>query len=202
MVLQSFGGLELNWFDGGLLLGGFLCAFYFLPWPEPLFASGFWFCTIIVAKSDLAFYLIPDAATLALAGLGFSRAVILNFSPGITAENIISGLWAPVASALLAFALFFGIGWIYERLTGREGLGFGDVKLAGALGLWLDPRGFALALELAALSGFLLVLRQRFRRGSLRSAKLPLGAFLAPAGFLVYFASCFAGFGLIDTRLS
>lgn len=184
---ESFG---FNWLYGGLLLGGLVCAFTILPWPEPLFASGFWCCVIVIAKSDLAFYLIPDAATFVLAGFGLTRAIVLSFPRDAGAPDGEHGLWASIASALLAFALFFVTSWIYERLTGREGLGFGDVKLAGALGLWLDPRAFALALELAAFTGFLLVFRHAIKGQSLRQARLPLGALLAPAGFAVYFASC------------
>lgn len=194
--------LGRNWPQGGVVFASLLCAFYLLPWPETFFASGFWFCAFIIAKSDLAFYLIPDIATLTLAGLGLLRAIVPSFSPHATVLDLVSGLWPHLGSALLAFTLFFAIGWSYEWLTGREGLGFGDVKLAGALGLWLNPEGIALALELAAFAGFILVIRQGFRGEGLRFVRLPLGALLAPSGFFVYFTSCFAGVDFTSVSLS
>jgi prepilin signal peptidase PulO-like enzyme (type II secretory pathway) len=185
-------GLQLKCFETGLIFAGLLSAFAFLPWPEPLFVSGFWICTLVIVKSDLAFYLIPDAATLFLAGLGLLRAAIFSFSPQMTASEFFSALWPPLASAMLAFALFFAVAGIYEWLTGREGLGFGDVKLAGALGVWLDFEGFALALELAACTALLLVLWQARKGKNWRFARLPLGAFLTPAAFCVYVTSSLA----------
>ena len=51
-------------------------------------------------------------------------------------------MWEAVGIALLRGAvlalLFLGLRALYRRLRGRDGIGLGDVKLAGVAGAWLD----------------------------------------------------------------
>ena len=49
-------------------------------------------------------------------------------------------------------AAFFGLWALYRRLRGREGIGLGDVKLAGVAGVWLDWPTIPVAVEIAALA--------------------------------------------------
>jgi leader peptidase (prepilin peptidase)/N-methyltransferase len=90
--------------------------------------------------------------------------------------------------ALAAAAVFFAFRWIYQRLRGREGIGLGDVKLAGVAGLWLSWSGFSIAIEIAALSALgVFAARQRMKARAFRpTVKIPFGAFLAPAIWLCW----------------
>jgi len=49
--------------------------------------------------------------------------------------------------------LFWSVAWVYKRFRGWNGLGFGDVKLIGALALWSGLAGTATVVLAAALSG-------------------------------------------------
>jgi leader peptidase (prepilin peptidase)/N-methyltransferase len=71
-------------------------------------------------------------------------------------------------------------------LRGREGLGWGDVKLAGVAGVWLDLVMLPIAIEIAALGAIAVYLwRQYSRSRPLRlESRLPFGAFLAPSIWL------------------
>jgi prepilin signal peptidase PulO-like enzyme (type II secretory pathway) len=71
----------------------------------------------------------------------------------------------------------------YRFWRGREGLGFGDVKLAGACAVWINLNEQVFALELAAASAALLVL---FRGPRASGALIPFGALLAPSAWLVF----------------
>jgi len=68
-------------------------------------------------------------------------------------------------------------------LRGREGIGLGDVKLAGVAGAWLDWPTIPLAIELVALVGLAVYLAIKITSGQpMRSTyRLPFGLFLAPA---------------------
>ena len=57
------------------------------------------------------------------------------------------------ALGLLPALLLFAVGWAFERTTGTEGLGFGDVKLLALLGLALGLSDSLTALVLAATQG-------------------------------------------------
>jgi leader peptidase (prepilin peptidase)/N-methyltransferase len=81
---------------------------------------------------------------------------------------------------------FLGLRVIYRQLRKRDGLGLGDVKLAGVAGAWLGWQTMSIAVEIAAVSALIVYLgRQRALGRPLRSISyLPFGLFLAPAIWL------------------
>ena len=59
---------------------------------------------------------------------------------------------------------------MYRRIRGRDGIGLGDVKLAGVAGVWLDWWVLPVAIEIAALAA-LAVYAMRFLHGRNLSAR-------------------------------
>ena len=47
---------------------------------------------------------------------------------------------------------FFSLRILYRRIRGHDGIGLGDVKLAGVAGVWLDWWVLPVAIEIAALA--------------------------------------------------
>ena len=103
------------------------------------------------------------------------------------AGAVAAALARAVATATIFYAFRFG----YRRWRGREGMGLGDVKLAAAAGAWLDWNALPFAVEMAALGALAFVLIARFvsRRPIDAAAKLPFGAFLAPAIWVAWAAA-------------
>jgi leader peptidase (prepilin peptidase)/N-methyltransferase len=68
-------------------------------------------------------------------------------------------------------------------VRGREGIGLGDVKLAGAAGVWLAWTTIPVAIEIAALAALAVYVGRQFAGGRVMSAtaRMPFGLFLAPA---------------------
>ncbi|WP_245428142.1 prepilin peptidase [Roseiarcus fermentans] len=133
-----------------------------------------------VASADARRYVVPDA----LSGGAFALGVI-----HAAAANPDSGLEAPLmalARAAFAAGLFLLVRIAYRRFRRRDGLGLGDVKLAGAAGAWLSLPMLPIAIEIAALAALAAyVVRQRKRSRLLRAAgRVPFGAFFAPAIWL------------------
>ena len=150
-------------------------------------ALGWWVAVVAIVRSDLAHYIIPDGASAAVALLGLVQAVAVPIASGAGfPEATFAGVSA-LGTGAGAFLLFWAVGLVFRRIRGREALGFGDVKLAGASALWLAPGDAALALEIAALGAVAVLLIAR-RRNSARETAVPFGAFLAPAAWLVYVA--------------
>ncbi|MCS6867609.1 A24 family peptidase [Thermus sp.] len=120
---------------------------------------------------------LPDRLTLPLLPLALLLTPLLGLSP----------LEALKGSLLAAggLALAGGLYWAFRPLPEGEeeeepvAMGYGDVKLLGALGAWLGAYSF-LALFLGVFAGaFLgLLLRQR---------KLPFGPYLALGGVVAFF---------------
>jgi leader peptidase (prepilin peptidase)/N-methyltransferase len=80
---------------------------------------------------------------------------------------------------------------LYRRTRGREGLGAGDPKLLGAIGLWTGWAALPVILFLAALAGIGAALaggRGRLDRmpfGSLIAAAAMIWSGLAAAGYVL-----------------
>lgn len=133
---------------------------------------------LTLAALDWAELWLPDAltGTLALAGLAATP-----WAPPELTERLIGGA--------AGFVTLWAIGAGYQALRGRQGLGGGDPKLFGAIGLWLGWRLLPVVLMLAALVGLGVVLVWRLRGGVVPADEaLPFGAFLAVAAYPAWLA--------------
>jgi leader peptidase (prepilin peptidase)/N-methyltransferase len=98
-------------------------------------------------------------------------------------DAIMQSLATAALRGTVLAAAFWGLRIAYGRLRGREGIGLGDVKLAGAAGVWLDWATMPVAVEIAALAALAVYAVRRFRGGRSvrRTIRLPFGLFFAPA---------------------
>ena len=154
-----------------------------LPWPLALASTILGALMIAGAEVDARTYLLPDAVTWSAIALGILAAFALNpFEPWLNAGLAVArGAWTAAALALLR--------WGYAQIRGREGLGFGDVKLAAAVGAWLPVALIPFCFALATCTALVTVLFARLRGERVEAtAKLPFGAFLCPALWLVFYA--------------
>lgn len=134
-----------------------------------------------IAVIDARSFLIPDI----LNGAGLALGLI-HVAAGGDGAAVLEALMRGAGLAAALLALREG----YRRLRGREGLGLGDVKLAGVAGVWLELSAIPLAIEVAALSA-LLVIGARHLAGGPKArldGRLPFGLFLAPAIWVAWVA--------------
>ena len=135
---------------------------------------------LAIAASDFRRYIIPNELVATAAALALLRAATIGPEAGWEAM-----LWASVRALAIALPLL-ALMAAYRRWRGRDGLGLGDVKLAGVAGAWLGLATVFAAIELATLSA----LAAYFLTGTIRkrppkaTAFLPFGLFLAPAIWL------------------
>ncbi len=154
------------------------------PGPEGIAGAVFGWLLLALAAIDLAAFWLPDrlTAALALAGLGTGLA---SLPPDLT-QRLIGGFAGYGALWLVATG--------YRALRGREGLGGGDAKLMGAIGLWLGWRALPLVLLAACLLGFAVLLLWRLRGRQVTAAdRLPLGTLLAAAAFPLWLFQAMLG---------
>ena len=124
---------------------------------------------IVISFIDLDFFIIPDQLLVAGLGVWFLLQI---FNPFVSWTDALGG-------GGLAFALMLVI-----FVLARGGMGFGDVKLAGLIGLYLGISLSLLALVLAFVLGAtvgagLLLLGLKKRKDP-----IPFGPFLALGAFL------------------
>lgn len=143
--------------------------------PGPVGAAGavFGWLLLTLAALDVTEYWLPDALTGTLALTGLAAGLV---APPEWADRLIGGAAGFGALWLIAFA--------YRRLRGREGLGGGDPKLLGAIGLWLGWRMLPFVLLLAGLVGLAMVVMAAARGRSMTATdRLPFGAMMAIAAY-------------------
>lgn len=144
----------------------------------PAAASAVFICLLIaLAAIDIRHMILPDELTLSGAALFF---IYSFFNPEINQlEAVLSGLGG---------ALFFaGLYYFYLKIRKIEGLGFGDVKMALFMGLFLGLHRLAVAIFLASLFGLLVgIFIIVFKKKNLKLA-LPFGPFLSLGSFVSLF---------------
>lgn len=132
-----------------------------------------WFL-LALCLTDIRCYLLPDKLTLPLLWLGL-------ISHGDTSTTVLRDA---VYGAVVGYLVMRGIYWASKKLTGREGLGYGDFKLMAALGAWLGWASLPLLATLASVLGMIIfLLRYIVARNS---GPLPFGPSLAVSGLLIY----------------
>ncbi len=113
-----------------------------LPW----IGAALGWLLLTLALIDARHFLLPDMLTLPLIPAGL---LVTWWGDQSTAGSGL--LLHHLAGALVGFGGLSGIGWIYKRLRGREGLGLGDAKLMAAVGAWVGWAGLGSVLLWAAL---------------------------------------------------
>ena len=132
------------------------------------------FSLIAIAVIDIDTRMIPDVVVLPMLWLGlFYNA----FGLIVDADDAILG-------AVAGYLVLWLIYWIYKLVTGMEGLGFGDLKLAAMLGAWLGVTMIPIFLMVAFTAGTLVGVGLIIFAGGSRHSVVPFGPFLAAAGWV------------------
>lgn len=169
-----------------------------LSWKTPL-AITFFYLLLVLTAIDFDTRRLPTPIVSGIAIAGLLAAAIAQITAadmGPLVGTSVTGLMSlPLVSAAVGFALGAGasmaIAGLYGVLRGRQGLGFGDVRLLGAMGLVLGPfvlLAYALANILGVLGAVpvLIAARRGQREGAaVEPASIPFGPYLAAAGVIV-----------------
>ncbi|MBW1952548.1 MAG: prepilin peptidase [Deltaproteobacteria bacterium] len=161
---------------GGLLALGLWARF---PGEPLLFAYGpFTAALVILTGLDLEHQWLPDIITLPGIALGLVLALIL---PHLSFSQALAG-------AVAGAALLQAIGWGYGKVTGRQGLGGGDVKLLALIGAFLGLKSIPVVILISATLGSLGGGMLAWKSGQGRLTPIPFGPFLGLAALVYLFA--------------
>lgn len=132
---------------------------------------------VALSAIDIATLRLPDVLTLPLALLGVVFAASLGWDE--PESRIVAGG--------IAFAALAAIGWLYERVRGRAGLGLGDAKLLAASATWLGLAGIpAVVLWACSLALAWVAVSWLMGRSYGLGSALAFGPFLAAGTWLVF----------------
>lgn len=131
---------------------------------------------VTISFIDLHHQIIPDV--LSLPGIVVGLAVSPLFSHLSWLDSVI-GMIAGGGSLYL-------VAVIYHRLTGKEGMGGGDVKLLAMIGAWMGWQSLPLIVLISSLIGAIIGATFLLLAGKGLRVRIPFGPFLS-LGALLYF---------------
>lgn len=172
-----------------------VAAGFVAPGAEGAAGAVFGWLLLALAALDVAALWLPNilTGTLALAGLAVGLSGIAAPSPAGVNWELFSGLKPDLAERLIGGVVGYAVLWLaamlYRTARGRHGLGGGDSKMFGAIGLWLGWQALPLVLLAACLLGLAAaVILALARRRWDNAVRLPFGAMLAAAAFATWLA--------------
>jgi leader peptidase (prepilin peptidase)/N-methyltransferase len=146
---------------------------------------------IALTGIDIDHQLLPDSITLPLLWAGLLAAAVIGPLAGTSlAGTHGGGIALPVSArdAIIGAAAGYSSLWLvyhtFRLVTGKEGMGYGDFKLFGALGAWLGWKLLPLVILLSAATGAVIGILMIVLKGRDRAAPMPFGPYLAAAGWL------------------
>jgi leader peptidase (prepilin peptidase)/N-methyltransferase len=130
---------------------------------------------------DLDHQLLPDIITLPLLWVGLLAS--LWHDPASGAALPVAPMDAIIGAAS-GYLFLWAVFHVFKLLTGKEGMGYGDFKLFGALGAWLGWQMLPLVLLLSAGVGAIVGVALMVLRKQGRDVPIPYGPYLAGAGWI------------------
>lgn len=130
---------------------------------------------IVLALIDFDTTLLPDSITLPLLWLG------LIWHAALHPERLGAAVWGAVAGYLALWSVY----QVFKRLTGKEGMGYGDFKLLAALGAWFGVAALLPIILLSSVCGAVIGIALQLLRRTARGQPIPFGPFLAAAGIVL-----------------
>lgn len=129
---------------------------------------------IALSFIDIDHHLLPDRITLPLLWLG----LLLN------TQELFTTLSSAVWGAAMGYLVLWGVYWGFKLLTGKEGMGYGDFKLLGAIGAWGGVAVLPATILISSVVGVVLTLVIAALGKRSASEPLPFGPYLAIAGWI------------------
>jgi len=109
---------------------------------------------------------------------------------GGVAAGLVLSIWLPpgIRDALIGAAvgagILLGVRWAWQRATGVEAMGLGDVKMLAMIGAFLGWQQVWVVLVFASVTGAVLGIALIAFGGRSFQSRLPFGTFLAIAAFV------------------
>jgi leader peptidase (prepilin peptidase) / N-methyltransferase len=132
------------------------------------------FTGIALSIIDIKWRILPDEITLG--------GSIISFVFGANLFNFYHSLYG----LLLGWIGLATFAYVYQKLRGKEGMGFGDVKYLGMLGAILGWQGVVFTMALASIAGSVVGIFYGIANKKFLSTSIPFGPFLATAALVVF----------------
>lgn len=143
------------------------------PMPQVLLWCGFAAVLLAASLIDWDTTVLPDVLTLPLLWAG-----LLAAAHGLLPLSLLNSVVGAAAGYLSLWSVY----WLFKLTTGKEGMGYGDFKLLGALGAWLGWKAILPILLFASVLGAVVGIGMKATSALREGRFVPFGPFLAGGG--------------------
>ena len=181
------------------LIGGVLFLLAYLQWAVPFFLHALppmglvpradlwtvpvsWLVVaglILGSFIDLDHFYLPDRVTIGGMVLGVPLSFLVPELQG--AQTGLEALGRSIGGLAFGFFFLWGLGWVFTKILKKDAMGFGDVKLLGAVGAFFGPWAVLFTIIassfVGAIVGLGLIARGKAKLGGYTA--VPFGPFLA-----------------------
>jgi leader peptidase (prepilin peptidase)/N-methyltransferase len=141
---------------------------------------------IVISFIDLDVRIVPDVISLPGIVCGLVLSVVGYFMIGRDSELVPSPL-SSLIGIISGGGFLLGTAWLYEKVTGVEGMGGGDIKLLAMIGAFLGWPSIPITLFIASLVGSVVGLTCMLVTGAGRRLAIPFAPFLCAGAILFIF---------------
>lgn len=162
------------------LITGLLALLLFIKFGLSLqFLAAFVFTAvlIIITFIDLDHQIIPDVLTLPGIPIFLLAGIFIMKVPWHEA----------LIGVLIGGGVLFAIAFVYEKMTKREGMGGGDIKLLGMIGGFFGWKALIFILLMSSLAGAIIGIALMIIKKQDMKYAVPFGPFLAAAAVAYIF---------------
>lgn len=132
---------------------------------------------LVITFIDIDHRIIPDIISLPGIPIGFAASFLL---PDL---DWLSSLIGIVAGG----GILLSIAWVYQLITGKDGMGGGDIKLLAMIGAFLGWKGVLFTIMASSFIGTLVGVTLMLRAGKGMKMAVPFGPFLAIGAIMYLF---------------
>ena len=123
---------------------------------------------------DLDHFYLPDNLVLPFLWLG----LLINL------DNTFTEINSAVIGAAAGYLVLWSVYQFFKKLTGKEGMGYGDFKLLAMLGAWLGWQMLPVIIILSSFVGAVVGIGLIVFKNHQRNQPIPFGPYLATAGWI------------------
>jgi leader peptidase (prepilin peptidase)/N-methyltransferase len=163
-------------------------AIHMQPLAHPLLVPVYWLVLaglILGTFVDFEHFIIPDSVTVGGMAAGLALSALVPAMHGQTVWW--RGLLDAGIGLAVGFGLLYAVGWIGTKAFKKEAMGFGDVKLMGAIGAFLGWKAVLFTIFASSLLGSAAGLLLIAFGGVKLQGRIPFGPYISAAAALWIF---------------
>lgn len=161
------------------LINGILTMLLYLRFGSTItFAVLFLFCSalVVITFIDIEHQIIPDEISLSGILIGFALSFFIE-----------PGWFSSLIGILLGGGSLLMVAWLYQKLTGKDGMGGGDIKLLGMMGAFLGWQAIPFIIFASSMVGSVIGVSIMLLQKKDSKLAIPFGPYLAFAAVLYIF---------------